>query len=189
MYHRSLDLSHPLVWTVDDVLTRGECDALIERIEAAGPEPATVSMLRGPVLRPEIRNNHRVILDDPELAALLFDRVRDHLPARLSAMDLAGANERLRCYRYDPGERFAPHYDGAFVRSPAECSLLTFLVYLNEGFGGGETSFLDLGQTILPRTGLGLLFQHRVLHEGCVVTSGRKYAVRTDIMYRGRPSP
>lgn len=188
MYHRSLDLSHPLVWTVDDVLTAGECAALIDRIESLGPEPATVTMLRGPVMRPEIRNNHRVILDDPALADLLFARARARVPDRLAGMQVLGANERLRCYRYDPGERFAPHYDGAFVRSPAECSLLTFMVYLNEGFAGGETHFLELDRTVVPRTGLGLLFQHRVLHEGCAVTAGRKYAVRSDIVYRG-PGP
>jgi hypothetical protein len=28
------------------------------------------------------------------------------------------------------------------------------------------------------------LFQHFLLHEGCYVTSGLKYALRTDVMYR-----
>lgn len=184
MYHRSLDLSHPLAWTVPDVLSADECGDLIERIEAAGPEPAPVSMLRGPVMRPEIRNNHRAILEDVGLAAELFARVRQHVPASMSGMQVVGANERLRCYRYDPGERFAPHYDGAFVRSPDEYSLLTFMIYLNDGFEGGETDFPTLRDAVVPRTGTALLFQHRVLHEGCVVVRGRKYALRSDIMYR-----
>lgn len=185
MYHRSLDLSHPLAWTVDDVLTPDECAALIDRIESLGPTTAPVTTLRGPVLRPEIRNNRRVILDDPELAALLFERARPDLPTMLSGMSVVGANERLRCYRYDPGERFAPHYDGAFVRDADECSLLTFIVYLNDGFTGGETHFHQLERTVVPRPGLGLLFQHKLLHEGQTVLSGRKYALRSDIMYRG----
>lgn len=184
MYHRSLDLSHPLAWTVPALLTDDECGALIERIEAAGPEPATVSMLRGPVLRPEIRNNDRAILEDPALAAELDARVRGYVPERLSDMRLVGVGERFRCYRYHPGQRFAPHYDGAFVRSPDEYSLLTFIVYLNEGFEGGETDFPTLGERVVPRTGTALFFQHRVLHEGCVVTQGRKYALRSDILYR-----
>jgi hypothetical protein len=184
VYHRSLDLSHALLWTVDGVLSAAECEALVSRIEAAGPVPAPVTTLRGPVMRPEIRNNHRALLDDPELAALLFERVREDVPATLSGMQVVGANERLRCYRYDPGERFAPHYDGAFVRSPEECSLLTFMVYLNEEFAGGETDFPQQSRRIVPRTGLGLLFQHRLLHEGREVTRGRKYALRSDIMFR-----
>lgn len=184
MYHRSLDLSHPLVWTVDDVLTPVECAALIDRIEALGPAPTPATMLRGPVMRPEIRKNHSVLLDDPVLAAQLFERARSAVPTTIGDMTVLGANERLRCYRYDPGQRFSPHVDGAVVRADDERSLLTFMVYLNEDFTGGETYFLHLEQTVIPRTGLGLLFQHRLLHEGCPVTSGRKYAVRCDVLYR-----
>lgn len=184
MYHRSLDLSHPLLWTVEGVLSAAECEALIDRIEAVGFELAPVTTLRGPVMRPELRNNHRAVLDDPELAALLFARVRDHVPATLAGMTAVGANERLRCYRYDPGERFAPHFDGAFRRDAGEESLLTFMLYLNDGFDGGATAFLDLGFSVAPRPGLALFFQHMLLHEGCLVHDGVKYAMRSDIMYR-----
>ena len=95
-----------------------------------------------------------------------------------------GANERLRCYRYDVGQRFAPHQDGSFVRNELEQSLLTFMIYLNDDFEGGETNFLELDVSIKPRTGSALLFQHPILHEGAEVTAGRKYASRSDIMYR-----
>ena len=71
-----------------------------------------------------------------------------------------------------------------FVRSDDEQSLLTFMVYLNEGFAGGETRFFESGVTVTPRTGLALLFQHFLLHEGASVTAGVKYALRTDVMYR-----
>lgn len=39
---------------------------------------------------------------------------------------------------------------------------------------------------IVPRTGSVLLFQHDCLHEGARVRAGRKYAVRTDVMYTAR---
>ncbi|MBZ5710255.1 2OG-Fe(II) oxygenase [Nannocystis pusilla] len=185
MYHRSLDLSHPPVWTVDDVLTPSECAALIDRIESLGPTPTPVTRLRGPVLRPELDTGKRVCIDDPALASLLFERVRPAVPPQVGAMTILGPVERLRCYRYDPGERFAPHYDGAFVRADDERSLLTFIVHLNEDFTGGETHFLQLEQTVLPRTGLGVLFQHRHLYEDRAVATGRKYTVRCDIFYKG----
>lgn len=184
MVRRAPDPTHPLVWTVPGVLAADECAALIARIEIAGPEPAPVTTSRGPVMRPEIRNNHRVILDDAPLATGLFERVRGRVPATLHGMRVVGANERLRCYRYDPGQRFAPHFDGAFARSRDEYSLLTFMVYLNDDFEGGETDFPELGETVVPRAGDALLFQHRVLHEGCAVTRGRKYVVRSDILYQ-----
>ena len=96
---------------------------------------------------------------------------------------------RFRYYRYDPGQQFAPHYDGAFVRGPDEESKLTFMVYLNEGFAGGETNFYDGWSaaprlSVRPECGKALVFVHRQLHEGAAVVRGRKYVLRTDVMYR-----
>ncbi|RYI84731.1 MAG: 2OG-Fe(II) oxygenase [Acetobacteraceae bacterium] len=180
----SLDLTAPLVWTVDDVLTPAECTAYIAEIDRRQPTAAPVTTGRGPVMRPDIRNNERVMIDDPAAAAELFRRIAPHVPATMRGRRASGANERLRCYRYQPGQRFAPHFDGCFRRDESEESFLTFIVYLNEGFGGGETAFLDMEKVIAPRPGRALLFQHMLLHEGCEVTSGVKYVLRTDVMYR-----
>lgn len=183
-----LDLTQPLLWTVPDVLSPEECAALIARIEAAGPAAAPITTSAGFVMRPDIRNNSRAVIDDEALAAELFRRVRPRLPPRMRdrgrTMEVVGANERLRCYRYEPGQRFASHYDGRFQRDAREWSLLTFMIYLNEGFSGGETDFPMQGQRIQPQTGTALLFQHHLLHEGRTVTSGVKYALRSDVMYR-----
>jgi predicted 2-oxoglutarate/Fe(II)-dependent dioxygenase YbiX len=124
------------------------------------------------------------MFDDPAFAALLFDRVAAHVPPQLCGMKPVGANERFRCYRYDVDQRFAPHYDGAFIRNEDERSLLTFMVYLNDGFGGGATKFHDFDVDVTPKAGMALLFQHFLLHEGCFVTRGVKYALRSDVMYR-----
>jgi prolyl 4-hydroxylase len=179
-----VDLAKPLSFTVPAVLSAAECAALVARIEALGPAVAPVSRADGPVVDLGTRNNARVMFDDPGLAALLFDRVRARVPEELLGMRVVGANERFRGYRYQPGQRFAPHYDGSFLRSASERSLLTLMVYLNEGFEGGETALLDLHETVVPRAGAALLFQHPILHEGCAVTRGVKYALRSDVMYR-----
>lgn len=180
----TLDQSQPLVFTVADVLTPAECRREIERIEQLGPRLAPISTGHGFVEAPHVRNNERVMFDDPALAAELFARVRGALPDPLCHRRPVGANERFRCYRYQPGQRFAPHFDGAFRRDAGEESLLTFMLYLNDGFDGGATAFLDLGFGVAPRPGLALFFQHMLLHEGCLVHDGVKYAMRSDIMYR-----
>lgn len=180
----SLDTTGPLVFTVRDVMSAAECERTIARIDALGPTPAPITTSRGFVDAPEIRNNRRVIFDDAALAAELHARVRHALPDPLCARRPVGANERFRCYRYDPGQRFAPHYDGAFVRDAREESLLTFMVYLNEGYAGGRTAFLELGLEVTPRRGMALLFQHMQLHTGCTVEAGTKYVLRSDVMYR-----
>jgi prolyl 4-hydroxylase len=179
-----LDLTRPFHFTVDAVLTPEECRAMIACIDAAGPQVAPIARPSGAVVDLGTRNNERVMFEDVAFAALLFQRVRAALPEQMMGMQLASANERLRCYRYRPGQRFRPHYDGAFVRSDDERSLLTLMVYLNEDFEGGETALLDFGVVVKPRTGMALLFQHHLLHEGCEVTRWVKYAVRSDVMYR-----
>lgn len=180
---------NPLVLTVGAVLSPDECAALIDRIEALEPEPAPVSTGLGAVMMPELRNNDRVMFDDPLLAALLLHRVRADVPPHLETdWVLSGANERLRCYRYRPGQRFRPHFDGCFERSPTERSLLTFLVYLNTCEAGGATRFNDLEVEVQPSTGAGLIFNHHLLHEGAPVLKGVKYVVRTDLLYRHAPN-
>ena len=180
----SFDFGSPLAWTIDDVLSQAECAAQIARIDELGPVVAPISMAGGPVIAEHIRNNQRVIFDDSVLAQSLFERLQTSIPPRLAAMTAVGNNERFRGYRYLPGHRFAPHRDGCFVRNANEESLLTVIVYLNADFDGGATEFCDYGVAVTPQVGRVLLFQHLLMHEGCVVTRGTKYALRTDVMFR-----
>lgn len=179
-----LDTSQPLVFTVADLMSPAECEQVLARITALGPTSAPITTARGFVHAPKIRNNTRVIFDDPGLAAALFERVRPVVPAPLCHRLPVGANERFRGYRYEPGQRFAPHFDGSFRRDADEESQLTFMVYLDEGCEGGDTHFLDLDLRVTPRRGLALLFQHRLLHAGTEVRAGVKHVLRSDVMYR-----
>ena len=170
---------------IPGVLSDTECQALIAHSESVGYTAAPITTARGPVMAPQVRNNTRVMQDDPVRARWLLARLQAHLPARIKGWWLAGLNERLRWYRYDRGQRFNWHYDGAFVRSPQERSFLTVMLYLNEGFVGGETAFdLRCGmRTVTPQAGAALVFVHPLRHTGAAVTAGRKYVLRTDAMY------
>jgi len=180
-----LDREKPYIVLIPDVLTPEECATWIAKIKALGPEAAPINTSRGTRIETRIRNNRRVMFDDTEGAASLFERVKERVPQEIHDMVLTGVNERLRCYEYEAGQRFAPHSDGTYVRSENEQSWYTFMVYLNEGFVGGETVFLVKPEkSIEPRTGLGLLFQHPIIHEGAEVRIGTKYVIRTDLMYR-----
>ena len=179
----ALDVSAPLVFEQPGVFDAGECAAMIARCEAIGFDDAPITTARGFVMRPDIRNNMRVMFDDRELAAALFDRIAGVVPARLFGRHPVGVNERFRCYRYAPGQHFKPHYDGSFQRSPSERSALTFMIYLDAQCTGGETVFLHFRVAAVPETGKALLFQHAVLHEGATVKSGVKHVLRSDVMY------
>lgn len=173
-----------LAFTVDGLLSAERCRALIERGEALGFADAPITTAAGFVMRPDIRNNTRVMFDDLDLAAELHALARPFVPAAMGPWNLCGVNERFRIYRYRPGQQFAAHYDGAFLRDENERSLLTFMVYLNEGFDGGETWFPRRGVQFVPAVGRALFFEHQQLHEGVMVYAGVKYALRTDVMYR-----
>jgi len=180
------DFTHPLHWTVDDVLSEAECDGLLDRYRDGPWLEATVNRAEGRAVDRSIRNNHLALVDDAELSARLLERLRASLPERLMQMTLSGIKERMRCYRYVPGEHFGPHGDQSYPGGPGERSLLTLMVYLNDDFEGGRTAFLEPEpeQVIEPRRGRALLFQHMVVHEGRAVTAGTKYVLRTDVFYR-----
>jgi len=180
------------LFTVADLLTPAECQQLIERGERIGFEAASVATAAGAKMMTNLRNNDRATFDDPALAAQLWERVEPHVPS-LGGSTPVGLNERLRFYRYDPSQRFKAHRDGVFERSPTERSRLTFMVYLNEGSDGGQTVFYSeervdglrkVVASVEPRTGMGLFFAHEWWHEGSKVVSGRKYVLRTDVIYR-----
>ena len=168
------------IFTVSSFLTSSECEVYIALTEKAGYGAAPITTAGGFKLRPDIRNNTRVIIEDIELADALWQRARGCVPVFMRGRQAIGLNERFRFYRYDPGERFAPHRDGAFRRENGESSLLTFMVYLGEGFSGGDTVFADV--TVTPRLGMALIFEHDLVHEGAAVISGRRYVTRSDLI-------
>ena len=180
------ELDGERIFLLHNFLTPQECERFIAQTEEVGYEDAPITTSIGFVMRKDIRSNDRVMLDHEELAQQLFERARPLLPATWFGWELCGFNERFRFYRYDPGQHFAPHTDGYYENPKGERSHLTFMVYLNEGFEGGATTF-ERGREsleVVPRTGLALVFYHKLLHEGAVVEKGRKYVLRTDVMYR-----
>jgi predicted 2-oxoglutarate/Fe(II)-dependent dioxygenase YbiX len=189
LYLGHLDLDAPLVWTVERALSAIDCEAYQTKIREGTTEVAPIVGHDG---QPEIdlptRNNTRLMWDDAKEADALLARVVAHVPKALSGMTLAGANPRLRLYRYDPGERHGAHWDTVVELEEGIHSLLTLVFYLNDDFEGGATDFPELDKKIEPRAGRALLFQHRILHEATAVTAGTKYVLRTDVLYRPRTS-
>jgi hypothetical protein len=184
MYAGHLDLTQPLMWTVDAALSAEECASYVLRMRAGQAEVAPIDGRSGPTIDLETRNNTRVMWDDAQEANALLQRVSAHVPQRLSGQQRVGANPRLRLYRYAPGERHGAHWDTVVELADGVRSLLTLVFYLNDGFGGGATDFPELSQRVVPQRGRALLFQHRVLHEAMAVTAGEKFVLRTDVLYQ-----
>ena len=181
-----IELLGDRIVTIKGLFTPEECDRLVALSEGIGYGAAPVTVGGGFVMMPEVRNNTRVILDDVPRAEALWRRIAPWTPARRGEREAVGLNERLRFYRYGPEQYFRWHHDGAFVRDARERSMLTAMLYLNDDFEGGSTDF-DVGDeavTVVPERGLVLLFEHRIRHQGAAVKRGRKYVLRSDVMFR-----
>lgn len=176
----------PNRWEIENFCYSDECDAIIDLAEIiVGFEQATLNTQTGVATKIEYRNNKRATFDQPELAKELWERLKNDSRLLKEGWKAIGLNERFRVYKYsDPKEFFALHYDGRFLRTIAfEESWVTILVYLNDNFEGGETSFHD-GDVIPKKGKAALMTQGNVLHEALSVKSGTKYVLRSDVMYR-----
>lgn len=94
------------------------------------------------------------------------------------------AGETLTILRYKVGQEFRIHHDCLPVTRNQRA--LTVLIYLNDGFSGGETHFPDYGLTVRPRRGDALVFRNtdqqgrpwaKMRHAGAPVTEGIKWLV------------
>lgn len=184
-----LNINGKFAVTVDNVFTAEECQALIDLSEASGNyKRALVNTGFGQqTYMKDVRNNDRWIHDNVIMAADFFSKVSSFIPATFDNMPVSCLNERLRFLRYDPKQYFKPHHDGEYTRDDnSETSRVTVQIYLNDNkLIGGETTFIGMRKNtaVYPKTGRVLLFQHDILHEGSPVISGRKYVIRTDVMY------
>lgn len=188
----NLDWRTPrIIATIDGFFSKIECAEAIAYGETHGFEDATVTTANGALRLPDVRNNDRVMIDDSDRAASLYQRLATVLPTAFDGTKPICLNERLRLYRYDVGQKFDWHRDGYFQRDDLR-SRFTFMVYLNDDFEGGGTSFdsrsfgTDAFErfTVKPKAGMALLFHHPIMHRGDSVKQGRKYVLRSDVMYQ-----
>ncbi len=183
----------PYVAQFPELLTPAECRFLVD---AAAPrfKPATIFH----------EGQQRFVRDslrDSEAASFPFVSEWPAVHAlnrRLAAASgtRVEAAETLQVLRYGPGQQYRTHLDA--VPGLANQRVLTFLVYLNEGYGGGETVFPELGLSVSGRAGLGLLFANarpdgrpdpRTRHAGAPVISGTKLIASRWIRARAPERP
>lgn len=198
---------------LSSVLSTAECDEIRIASELLGYRPDV------PLSSSLDERAHNVVLMATEAQNdALFERIRQALPATLGGDTLFGINRRWRLYRYQAGNLYRKHLDGAWPASGLRDqpgggteyvydayggntrSRLTFIIYLNDDFEGGETTFyvpqpgvegtLE-GRPVKPCMGCATVFPHGdtgvpLLHEGSAVKQGTKYLLRTDVVYAAR---
>lgn len=190
------------VYLLHRVMAPKECKRLIAAAEAIGFTHAGLAIGNDTYrVNLAVRNNLRVVLDAQKLALALWERLREHVDPHHEAAPIKGLNDRFRVYRYEQGQRFFPHVD-VRTRVPLGETRASLMIYLNDGFEGGETRFFEekdkksrrgegrgrkfnnrVRFAVRPAVGSVVVFDHLLLHEGSEVTAGVKYAVRSDLIY------
>ncbi len=87
------------IFVIRNFLAAEECAAFVTQSEHSGYEEATITTAAGLVMNKDARDKARVILDDTDLAARLWQRAEPILPGRLRNWQAVGFNERFRFYR------------------------------------------------------------------------------------------
>jgi prolyl 4-hydroxylase len=156
-----------------------ECHYLIHRSQpllhpSVVIDPRTGGQMLNPV-RTSHSSHYPLLAESPGVHALC---------RRLAAASgsLVEQGEPLQVLRYSPGQEYRPHFDA--IANEANQRVLTFLVYLNDDYEGGETEFLASGLKVKGRKGDGLLFRNaddtgvpdaHSRHAGLPVLKGEKY--------------
>jgi prolyl 4-hydroxylase len=191
-------LAHPPFEIISDAprirIARGfaspdECDWLIGRARER-MAPAMVLDRDGRLVRAEKQrgNSEAVfdIADNDVVFALLRERITRATGFAVADMD------RPTVMHYAPGERLAPHFDfldeamAGFKEQLATRGqrAATFLLYLDDGAGGGETEFVDVGWRFRGGKGDALFFHNvdragrpdtQTRHAGLPPQSGEKW--------------
>ncbi|MEP9325778.1 2OG-Fe(II) oxygenase [Paraburkholderia phymatum] len=178
----------PQVIVFDDVLSRDECDELIER--------ARHRLKRSTTVNPESGREDVIQLRTSE--GFWFQRCEDAFIERLDRRISALMNwplehgEGLQILHYTKGGEYRPHFDyfppsqsGSVLHtSRGGQRVATLIVYLSDVAGGGETVFPNAGLAVMARQGGAIYFRylngHRqldplTLHGGAPVTNGEKW--------------
>jgi prolyl 4-hydroxylase len=168
----------PLVLAAERFASPEECAYLV-RAAAPSLQPAmVVDPASGRLIPHPVRVSEGAIF-----GVHAEDLVVNALNRRIAALSGTGPEqgEPLQLLRYAPGGEYKAHMDAL----PAEPNqrIVTVLVYLSEGYAGGETRFLRTGLTFAGRKGDALLFRNATadgaadpmaLHAGLPVRRGVK---------------
>lgn len=169
----------PLVEMVRGLFTAEECAYVMKRAEPALRPSFVVDHATGQEILNPVRSSY-----DTHFGPMQEDLVINAFNRRLAAATGTRAEfgEPLYILRYTPGQEFRPHFDA--LPGVTNQRAWTALVYLNDGYSGGETHFLKLGLTARGGVGDALVFRNvdgegrgdpRTEHAGLPVTAGVKW--------------
>lgn len=173
---------------IPNFLTKEECDAII-RLSTSRLFDSAVFTREGDTKDDTVRISKQCWLTDSD--DLIVKNISGRIAARTNtAMDL---QEQLQVVKYDPNGFYKPHFDACDSSRDDYCErmnrgmgprYITFLIYLNDDFDGGETYFPNIDKKVIPEMGKGVIFYsvnkdgvliQKSMHGGLPVQGGEKW--------------
>ena len=179
----------PHIQVLENFVSPAVCRWLIEQVRGRLGRATIYDKATGGATRDGRRTNSQRDLDI-ETGGLLTFVIRARIAAVTGRPD--AAMEVPKVLHYRPGETFAEHFDYLNPDEPAFARELatrgqrtdTFLIYLNDGYTGGETHFPKLDFSHAGAPGDALLFSNvdaagqpdeRTRHAGLPPSTGEKW--------------
>ncbi len=192
----------PRIMIVENVVSESICDWLIERAKPNRAAATVFDQATGELHRSETRTNSAAGFN-----AFKMDMIFAMLRLRITALTgLSTGMESINILHYEPGQSYSPHFD-FIAATHSDASLLTqgrqrvvtFLLYLNDDYEGGETRFPRIPWQHKGQKGDAMFFWNvdmqgqpdpKTLHEGSAPTKGEKWVLSQWIQRDLRtPSP
>ncbi len=179
----------PRIHVIEKFAPPAACDWLIAQAQGRLSRATIYDKATGGTTEDGRRTNSQCDLDIETCGVLTFV-LRGRISAITRRQDQA--MEIAKVLHYAPGDTFAEHFDYLDPAEPAYAAEIavhgqrtdTFLLYLNDDFSGGETSFPRIGLSHTGAKGDALLFRNvdaagapdrDTMHAGLPPTSGEKW--------------
>jgi len=182
----------PDVLSFRALFTAQECRYLIEAAEPMLAPAVVVDPATGRQ-RPDPLRTADSVGFTPPLETLAVQALNRRIAA--ASGTLFDQGEPLQVLRYRPGGEYRPHFDA--IPGFSNQRVATMLVWLNDGFEGGETEFPEAGLKLRGAPGDAILFRNVAdgrrdpvsAHSGLPVTSGEKWLASRWIRERPYEAP
>ncbi|AYV80634.1 MAG: hypothetical protein Harvfovirus3_79 [Harvfovirus sp.] len=163
--------------TMDNFLTDTECARYIDLINNS----------RNVKKFTTVSNFKNAVYVDQATSDLLYDRLKQIIPID-NQLNIVTNNNLIAFGCYQPGQEFGIHTDTGLYYNKEKhlATRYTLLIYLNDNFDGGQTTFYDSALnelcSIIPKKGLALLFDIDLAHKGNKVLNNCKYWIGIEII-------
>jgi prolyl 4-hydroxylase len=181
-------LERPALAVLANLLGHDECDALIALARPRLAPTRVIDPVTGQDVVAPYRSAEGVFFRPQEtpLIAGIEKRIE-----HLTGVPLE-RGEGVQMVRYLPGAQSTPHFDFLLTTNPANLDSIersgqrigTLIMYLNDVEAGGETTFPEVGMTVVPRKGHAVYFEYgnqlgqcdpASVHAGAPLLAGEKW--------------